>query len=274
MTFVTFVTHMEWQENGAPKAQQLQLAQEEAATVDPEAQHIVDKQKQTKKKKGSGQAQQSTTPAAPPLDLATALGKFLETAMSGVIDRLEKIESRDKSTSGVGMGQGVLEAFQTAEALAASRHGAARQKSKEALDLVTGKLQSERTQVKRGEGLKQRVEEGVEAIIASNVVALAITAQAITASAIILPEMVKSSSNPQATIASAIILPSTTAQANIAQANTLPEMVDLDYTAPSAMDTSDIIVDMNLLNIKENNSWRRMTTGEMMHYHMVKEFKK
>ena len=90
------------------KAQELQLAQEEAAAIDTEAQHIVDKQKQTQKKKG-GQAQQSTPPPAPPLDLAAALGKILESAMSRVIDRLEKIESREKSTPQAGMGGSMFE---------------------------------------------------------------------------------------------------------------------------------------------------------------------
>ena len=49
--------------------------------------------------------------------------------------------------------QEVMVAFHTAEAMAASKHGQAREESKEAHDLASGQLYSERTQVKRGEGI-------------------------------------------------------------------------------------------------------------------------
>ena len=131
--------------------------------------------------------------------------------------------------------QDILEAFQTVAATAASKHGKDRGESKEAYDMATGTLQSERTQVKKQGEIEQRVEEGIEAALAHSIATQAITlptmvnssrhAQDLAAQATNLPEMVNSSRHAQELIAQAITLPamvnsSNQAEASIATAST------------------------------------------------------
>ena len=65
---------------------------------------------------------------------------------------------------------------------------------------------------------------------------------------------------------------STQAEANIASTSTAAEVMELDYIVPSDIDIAGIALDMNLMNIKEQGIWRRMTAREMLHYYMMEKF--
>ena len=107
MSFFSFVTHMERTEKAALLAQQMQRDQEEAEEIRNRAQKIVDKQNSKKqKKKPEVQTQQSGPSASPVLDLGAQLGDILKSALSGVMSRLEQIESKQKSTAEAGIGMG------------------------------------------------------------------------------------------------------------------------------------------------------------------------
>ena len=57
----------------------------------------------------------------------------------------------------------------------------------------------------------------------------------------------------------------------MAAASTSSGEMELDCTAPSNRDIPYIVLDMHLMNIKEQGRWRRMTAREMLHYYMVEK---